>query len=82
MRTGVEHLIQIQDEFYILASSSRLDDLPTALPPGFELAAVTQREDPRDVFLSQRYNNPQELPQRARVGTSSLRRQAHMAAST
>jgi hydroxymethylbilane synthase len=57
-----------------------LKDLPTQLPPGFELAAVTSREDPRDVFLSLRYKNPQELPQRARVGTSSLRRQAQLKA--
>ena len=57
-----------------------LKDLPTELPAGFELAAVTQREDPRDVFLSMRYASPEDLPQGARVGTSSLRRQAQLKA--
>jgi hydroxymethylbilane synthase len=57
-----------------------LKDMPTELPPGFELAAITRREDARDVFLSQRYATPSELPQGARVGTSSLRRQAQLKA--
>ncbi len=55
-----------------------LKDLPTELPAGFELAAVTQREDPRDVFLSTQYATPAALPLGARVGTSSLRRQAQL----
>ena len=57
-----------------------LKDLPTELPPGFEIAAVTKREDPRDAFCSQRYSSVQDLPQGARVGTSSLRRQAQLKA--
>jgi len=57
-----------------------LKDLPTELPAGFELAAITKREDPRDVFLSQRFPQPDDLPQYARVGTSSLRRQAQLKA--
>jgi len=44
------------------------------LPPGFALAAVWQREDPRDAFVSNRYENLDALPQGAVVGTSSLRR--------
>ena len=55
-----------------------LKDLPTELAPTFTLAAVMKREDPRDVFLSLRYERFRELPQGARVGTSSLRRQAQM----
>src|SRR5690348_8543459 len=55
-----------------------LKDLPTELPNGFVLAAVPQREDPRDTFLSVRYSQIGELPKRARVGTSSLRRQAQL----
>ncbi len=57
-----------------------LKDLPTELPPGFELAAITQREDPRDAFCSRRYSTIQDLPRNARVGTSSLRRQAQLKA--
>jgi hydroxymethylbilane synthase len=57
-----------------------LKDLPTELPPGFEIAAITKREDPRDAFCSRHYASFQELPQRARVGTSSLRRQAQLKA--
>ena len=57
-----------------------LKDLPTELPPGFELAAITEREDPRDAFCSRQYTRIEDLPQNARVGTSSLRRQAQLKA--
>jgi hydroxymethylbilane synthase len=57
-----------------------LKDLPTELSPGFELAAITEREDARDAFCSQRYSTIEDLPQNARVGTSSLRRQAQLKA--
>ena len=57
-----------------------LKDLPTELPPGFEIAAITERQDPRDAFCSRHYASFQELPQKARVGTSSLRRQAQLKA--
>ncbi len=55
-----------------------LKDLPTELPPGFELAAITTRVNPRDVFLSVKFDSLKALPQAARVGTSSLRRQAQL----
>jgi hydroxymethylbilane synthase len=55
-----------------------LKDLPTELPPGFEIAAITKRENPRDVLLSIKYASIQELPKDAKVGTSSLRRQAQL----
>ncbi len=55
-----------------------LKDLPTELAGPFEIAAITERVDPRDAFLSIHYNSVKELPQRARVGTSSLRRQAQL----
>jgi hydroxymethylbilane synthase len=51
-----------------------LKDVPMDLPPGFELAAVLEREDPRDAFVSNRFSTLAELPQGALVGTSSLRR--------
>lgn len=57
-----------------------LKDLPTELPVGFALAAVPLREDPRDVFLSAKYSSVVQLPAGARIGTSSLRRQAQLRA--
>src|SRR5882724_9183737 len=57
-----------------------LKDLPTELSPGFSIAAITQREDPRDVFCSPKFQSIEELPHGARVGTSSLRRQAQLKA--
>src|SRR5438874_11001093 len=57
-----------------------LKDLPTEVPLGFELAAITRREDPRDVFLSHTYHGIVHLKHGGRVGTSSLRRQAQLKA--
>lgn len=57
-----------------------LKDLPTGLSPGFEIAAVTTRENPRDVFCSRNYESIEDLPRGALVGTSSLRRQAQLKA--
>ena len=53
-----------------------LKDVPMELPEGFALAAVLEREDPRDAFVSPNYASLDELPAGAVVGTSSLRRQA------
>ncbi len=57
-----------------------LKDVPMELPEGFELAAVLEREDPRDAFVSNNYDNLAALPAGAIVGTSSLRRQALISA--
>ena len=57
-----------------------LKDVPMELPVGFVLAAIWEREDPRDAFISNRFAALAELPQGARVGTSSLRRQAQLLA--
>lgn len=51
-----------------------LKDVPMELPEGFVLAAVLEREDPRDALVSNRYASLADLPQGAVVGTSSLRR--------
>lgn len=51
-----------------------LKDVPMELPSGFELAAVLEREDPRDAFVSSQFESLDALPQGAVVGTSSLRR--------
>ncbi|HEY2274784.1 MAG TPA: hydroxymethylbilane synthase, partial [Steroidobacteraceae bacterium] len=56
-----------------------LKDLPTALAPGLELAATLAREDARDALLTRAGTSLAELPARARIGTSSLRRRAFMA---
>ena len=53
-----------------------LKDVPMELPPGFALACVMEREDPRDAWVSERYADWHALPQGAVVGTSSLRRMA------
>ena len=57
-----------------------LKDLPTELSADFEIAAITTREDPRDVFCSVKFASIEALPQQANVGTSSLRRQAQLKA--
>jgi hydroxymethylbilane synthase len=57
-----------------------LKDLPTELPEDFEMAAITAREDPRDAFCSRNFSKIDNLPDGARVGTSSLRRQAQLKA--
>ena len=57
-----------------------LKDVPMHLPEGFMLAAITERADPRDAFVSVRYRTLAELPPGARVGTSSLRRESQLRA--
>jgi len=57
-----------------------LKDLPTELASDFELAAITAREDPRDVFCSVKFASIEALPQQANIGTSSLRREAQLKA--
>ena len=52
-----------------------LKDVPMELPEGFVLAAVSKREDPRDAFVSPRYETLESLPKGAVVGTASLRRE-------
>ena len=56
-----------------------LKDLSTALDPGLALAAVLEREDPRDALVTHAGASIAELPPAARVGTSSLRRRAFLA---
>ena len=57
-----------------------LKDVPTDLAQEFELAAIMKREDPRDAFISVKFSSLEELPQGAKVGTSSLRRQCQLKA--
>jgi hydroxymethylbilane synthase len=53
-----------------------MKDMPSELPPGLCIAAIPPREDPRDAFLSPNAARLEDLPQGARLGTASLRRQA------
>lgn len=55
-----------------------MKDVPMVLPEGFALTAITEREDPRDALVSNHFKSLSELPDGARVGTSSLRRQAQI----
>ncbi|MGF1456794.1 MAG: hydroxymethylbilane synthase [Alphaproteobacteria bacterium] len=55
-----------------------MKDVPTELPPGLVIAAIMEREDPRDVFIGHEADHPDDLPNGAVVGTSSLRRQAQL----
>ncbi len=53
-----------------------MKDMPALLPDGLVIAAIPEREDPRDAFLSRGAQTLEDLPQGARLGTASLRRQA------
>ena len=55
-----------------------MKDVPADLPPGFTLAAISAREDPRDALVSNRYTALADMPSGAVVGTSSLRRAAQV----
>ena len=57
-----------------------MKDVPMRLPPGFTLAAITEREDARDAFVSNRYASLDALPEGSVVGTSSLRRESQLRA--
>ncbi|RUM65207.1 MAG: hydroxymethylbilane synthase [Sulfurimonas sp.] len=55
-----------------------LKDVPTYIPDGLELVAVTKRQDQSDVFLSHKYKSLKDLPKGAVVGTTSLRRRMQL----
>lgn len=55
-----------------------MKDVPMDLPEGLHIAAILAREDPRDAFVSERYPSLEALPEGARIGTSSLRRQCQL----
>ena len=57
-----------------------MKDLPMNMPPGFALAAIAEREDPRDAFVSNHYKSLDALPAGSVVGTSSLRRESQLRA--
>ncbi len=55
-----------------------LKDVPTYIPDGLELVAITKRQDQSDVFLSHKYETLDDLPKGAVVGTTSLRRRMQL----
>jgi hydroxymethylbilane synthase len=57
-----------------------MKDVPMVLPDGFAIAAITERADPRDAFVSNQYAGFDDLPQGSCVGTSSLRRESQVRA--
>ena len=57
-----------------------MKDVPVEFPDGLGLAAILEREDPRDALISNAFTSIDTLPQGARVGTSSLRRQCQLRA--
>ena len=57
-----------------------MKDVPVDFPEGLGLSTICERDDPRDAFVSNRYNSLDELPAGSIVGTSSLRRQCQLAA--
>ncbi len=66
----------LRDEIDVAVHSMK--DLPTFLPEGLVIGAAAQRHDPRDALVSNRDIKLYELPKGAKVGTSSLRRQAQI----
>jgi hydroxymethylbilane synthase len=57
-----------------------MKDVPVEFPEGLHLAVICQREDPRDAFVSNNFENIEALPEGAKVGTSSLRRMCQLRA--
>jgi len=74
----VKELEQAMSERRADLAVHSMKDVPAELPQGFALAAMTSREDPRDVFISGRFRSLGEMPAGASVGTSSLRRSAQI----
>ena len=58
------------------AAIHSMKDVPAETPPGLVIAAIPEREDPRDAFVSTHHAALADLPKGARLGTASLRRQA------
>ena len=58
-----------------------LKDVPMEMPAGFTLAAILEREDPHDAFVSNRFDSLATMPAGSLVGTSSLRREAALSAA-
>ncbi len=73
----LEHAL-LNDEADIAVHSMK--DVPMEFPEGLGLTVICEREDPRDAWVSERYESLEALPSGAVVGTSSLRRQSQVLA--
>jgi hydroxymethylbilane synthase len=76
----VKELEQALDDGRADLAVHSMKDVPMNLPEGFALAAIGEREDPRDAFVSNDYADLEALPAGSIVGTSSLRRQSQLMA--
>jgi hydroxymethylbilane synthase len=74
----IKELEQAMAEGRADLAAHSLKDVPMDVPPGFALAAILAREDPRDAFVSNAHRSLAELPAGSVVGTSSLRREAQL----
>ncbi len=84
-RLGGKGLFISALEDYLLAEQAdiavhSLKDMPYELPTALTIGAIPERMDPRDAWISWRFPNIASLPSQARIGTSSLRRQAQLLA--
>ncbi len=70
--------VMLRGEAHIAVHSMK--DVPTELPEGLQISAITKREDDRDALLSMKYENLAALPHGAVVGTTSLRRRMNLLA--
>jgi hydroxymethylbilane synthase len=74
----IKELEQAMEEGRADLAVHSLKDVPMDMPPGFVLAAVMSREDPRDALVSNAFSSLAEIPDGSLVGTSSLRREAQL----
>ena len=74
----IKELEQAMAEGRAELAAHSLKDVPMDMPPGFTLAAIMAREDPRDAFVSNAHRSLAEVPPGSAVGTSSLRREAQL----
>src|SRR5262249_53673501 len=74
-------LKEIEEEIlkgHIHAGVHSMKDVPVTLPDGLVISTILKRDDPRDVFISKKYASLLNLPKKAKLGTSSLRRRAQL----
>jgi hydroxymethylbilane synthase len=74
----IKELEQAMAEGRADLAAHSLKDVPMDVPPGFVLAAILEREDPRDALVSNGHRSLADLPTGSVVGTSSLRREAQL----
>ncbi len=84
-KIGGKGLFTKELETAILSGKAQLavhsmKDVPSTHPEGLTIAAILEREDPRDVFISNKYKTFSSLPQNALIGTSSIRRKSQLLA--